>query len=191
MVNFSAIRHARKEVVDIRHLYTQQCHTQKNKSKNKRRKNLDRKSSVTCQGVRPKSRWNLVCIILWMEQTEEAKRRETGGQKIEKNYKRCQTKLQKDAWNRQTTTKKKGKIKTISVTRQLQKWKMGRVFWDSVTARRRNMKTTRTTTEIKEPYVSSSNKIKKWNKFMGERERKKRKWTMSVNQLDAWFQTTR
>lgn len=111
MVNFSAIRHARKEVVDIRHLYTQQCHTQKNKSKNKRRKNLDRKSSVTCQGVRPKSRWNLVCIILWMEQTEEAKRRETGGQKIEKNYKRCQTKLQKDAWNRQTTTKKKRKNK--------------------------------------------------------------------------------
>jgi hypothetical protein len=47
-----------------------------------------------------------------MEQTEEdskRRERETGGQKTEKNYKRCQTKLQKYAWNRQTTTRKKEK----------------------------------------------------------------------------------
>jgi hypothetical protein len=70
--------------------------------------------------------------------------------------------------------KKEGKIKTVSVTRQLQKWKMGRVFWDSVTARRRNMKTTRTTTEIKEPYVSSTNKIKKNAINSWEREKKRK-----------------
>lgn len=37
MVNVFTIRHARKEVVDIRHLYTQQCHTHKNNSKNKKK----------------------------------------------------------------------------------------------------------------------------------------------------------
>ncbi len=170
-----AIRHARKEVVDIRHLYTQQCHTQKitqNKKEGPGRKKLSHLSRSAA-----KSRWNLVCIILWMEQMEETKRREKQeGQKTEKNYKRRQTKLQKYAWNRRRTTKRQEKQFLSRDNYKSGKW--GECFGipSPQGEKRRNKNYTNNNEEKKineiGPYVSSTNKIK--NKIIHGREREKK-----------------